>query len=191
MGSHAEEVTVRQVVRRVSPDRRSAGAARRDGSVGLAPSSERVLALQRRAGNRATVAALRAAPLRGSPADGLSVQRWNPFRRNKGVRPGPSSGLDPSALVVSAPSRGRVMGEKAPEAPARRPQILPLYDYESDPRRRSIFAAWVRARKPVEGVQGGDPSRQFDNTKMTAEILRVDRVLRPFGGTDRPTLEQA
>lgn len=191
MGSHAEEVTVRQVVRRVSPDRRSAGAARRDGSVGLAPSSERVLALQRRAGNRATVAALRAAPLRGSPADGLSVQRWNPFRRNKGVRRGPSSGLDPSALVVSAPSRGRVMGEKAPEAPARRPQILPLYDYESDPRRRSIFAAWVRARKPVEGVQGGDPSRQFDNTKMTAEILRVDRVLRPFGGTDRPTLEQA
>ncbi len=150
-----------------------------------------MLALQRRAGNRATVAALRAAPLRGSPADGLSVQRWNPFRRNKGVRRGPSSGLDPSALVVSAPSRGRVMGEKAPEAPARRPQILPLYDYESDPRRRSIFAAWVRARKPVEGVQGGDPSRQFDNTKMTAEILRVDRVLRPFGGTDRPTLEQA
>ena len=150
-----------------------------------------MLALQRRAGNRATVAALRAAPLRGSPADGLSVQRWNPFRRNKGVRRGPSSGLDPSALVVSAPSRGRVMGEKAPEAPARRPQILPLYDYESDPRRRSIFAAWVRAHKPVEGMQGGDPSRQFDNTKMTAEILRVDRVLRPFGGTDRPTLEQA
>lgn len=152
------------------------------------PTAQRVLDLQRSAGNRATTQLLRPGGSGSSSGAPVPVQRWDPFSWfTKSKKGGSKPTEDLSTLTVSGPRNGRAMGEP----PRTRPKILPMFEFEQDPRRRRIFAEWARQQKQVEEFHKGGTATQFDNSKMTEDILRTDFLLSPFQSLAAPSYEDA
>jgi hypothetical protein len=174
-----------------SPQLRSRVAVRHNKVHPGAPEFRALLDVQRTAGNRAVVQLLERERSGASSSAPLEVQRWNPFKwfssSSKSKKGGSGLPDDLSNLTVSGPRAGRPMGEKAPV----KPPIMSTFDFEKDPRRRVIFAEWAKQQQQVEQIRSGVTAVQFDNSKMTDDILRVDYVLSPFQSLTPPSYQEA
>jgi len=111
------------------------------------------------------------------------VQRWNPFKKK--VKKNTDS--DNGSIELSGPMGGRVMGEpKRQKAP-----ILSMFEFEKDPRRRRMFVDWARKQVAFDQIGVQSKKAQFDNKKLSEEIVHMDLILSPFQSLTPPSNAEA